>query len=522
MIVPGEGPRYPGTTGESAPYDTAAMKAARERTMESGLVLEQPIDPTLYKLGPGDQLTVSIPTSTFNQYDLPVTPDAKIIIPRVGEVNLRGKTLAEGERAIREAVARVYNVGGASVSLRKIRQFKVSVIGAVNYPGTVTASPATRVSEAIDIGGGASPKASKRAITIFRQGKTLDVDLLPFYAFGDLTANPFIEGGDVIRVGVQDPKDVVTIYGAVQRPGEWSFREGDSISSLIRYSLGFTADAFLDSVQVVSVNGRGDTLSKEFFTANMDGSIVGDRRLRRGDRIFVRRVQDFLNTNEAVVAGEMRYPGTYPIESGQTRLRDLIKSAGGFTTNASIPDAVLIRRRVLREKDTKYDLILQIDPEKRTPEDISYLRVKQAERPGVMTVDVMRLMDGAESENIVLADEDSLFVPAKKDFIKVTGKVKNPGNVTFMTGASYEHYLDLAGGYGWRADKDETRIIKGNGDTFLASSEDNYELEPGDAIFVPEEGESTFWESFTSAITIVAQIGTIVAVILSVRSSVKE
>jgi polysaccharide biosynthesis/export protein len=523
VVVPGEGPRYPGTTGDPAAYDTTAVKAGRERTMESSALLEQPIDATQYKLGPGDQLTVSIPTAVYSQFDIPISPDAKVIIPKVGEVNLRGKTLAEGEQAIRDAVARVFKTGGVSVSLRKIRQFKVSLIGAVIYPGTVTATPATRVSEVIDLGGGASPRASKRHITIHRQGRVIPVDLMPFYASGDMNSNPFVEGGDVIRVGVQDPKNVITSYGALQRPGEFSFREGDSISSLIRFSMGFTADAYFDSIQVVGVNERGDTLSIENYQALPDGTIVGDRPLNRGDRIFVRRMQNYRNTDQVVVAGEMRYPGTYPIEPGRTRLRDVIQSAGGFTARASVADAVVIRRAVLKERDTKYELIMQIDPEKRTPEDISYLRVKSTERPGVMTVNIPELMSGRESENIYLADEDSIYVPVQKDFIKVTGKVKNAGNVTFDQGESYEHYLGLAGGYGWRADEDETRIIKGkSGDTFLASSESNYQLEPGDTIFVPEEPEGTFWEDFTSVVTVIAQIGTIVAVILSIRSSVGQ
>jgi protein involved in polysaccharide export with SLBB domain len=351
----------------------------------------------------------------------------------------------------------------------------------------------------------------------------LDVDLMPYYAFGDLKANPFVEGGDVVQVGVQDKKNVIAIYGAVQRPGEFQFREGDSISSLIRYSWGFTADAIYDSVQVVGVDARGDTLRRENYTALANGTVIGDRPLRAGDRIFVRHLPEYLNSETVVVAGEMQYPGAYPIEPGKTRLRDIIQNAGGFTENASVPDAVLIRRRVLRERDTKWELIMQIDPEKRTPEDIEYLRVKSTERPGVMTVDIPRLMAGEESENVVLIHEDSLFVPQRKDFIQVSGKVKNPGNVAFVEGAGYEHYLDAAGGYGWKADDGEARIIKAkSGDTFLASSESNYVLEPGDKIFVPEEPEGNFWEGFTNVITILAQIGTIVAVILSIRASAQQ
>ncbi len=517
--LPGEGPRYPGTTGQPLPYDTTALREARERTLESAGLLEQPIDPAQYLVGPNDQLTVTIPISNYIQHDLIVTPEAKVVIPRVGEVDLRGRTLAEARTLIGAAVARVFRVSDVSVSLKKMRQFKVSLIGAVLRPGTVVATPTTRVSEVIDLGGGASTVASKRSVLLHRSGKIIEVDLLPYYARGDLGSNPYVEGGDVIQVGVQDKKNVISIYGAVQRPGEFAYRKGDSVSSLINYALGFAADALLDSIQVVSAGQRGDTLERLIFQGRPDGTVIGDRPLMPGDRVFVRRIPDYLNTDQAVVAGEVRYPGVYPIELGRTRLRDLITSAGGFTEIASVPDAMLIRRHVLQERDPKFELIMQIDPEKRSPEDISYLRVKSMERPGVMTVDINALMAGRESENILLTDEDSLYVPSRKDFLKVTGKVKNPGNVTFTSGAGYEHYLDIAGGYGWRADRGETRIIKANGDTFLASSESNYRLEPGDTIFVPEEGESNFWAGFTQVITVLAQIGTIVAVVVTIRAS---
>lgn len=521
--IPGEGPRAPGTTGDPAPFDTSAVRDARDRTLESSGLLEQPIDPEQYMIGPNDQLSVSIPTADYKQYDLIVYPDGKLVIPRVGEVDLRKKSLAGARTAIREAVMRYYKVSDVSVSLKKMRQFKVSLIGAVNRPGTVVATPTTRVSEVIDMGGGASPLASKRSITIRRAGRTVDVDLLPFYAGGDLTANPMVEGGDVIQVGVGDKRNVIAIYGAVQRPGEFPYHRGDSISSLVRYAWGFSADARVDSIELVSVNDNGDTLQRSAVSASYDGAISDDRPLRAGDRVFVRRRPEYLRVSQAVIAGEVRSPGTYPIQPGKTKLRELIEGSGGFTPLAAISDAALIRRQGLFERDPKLELILSIDREKRTEDEVEYLRIKSMERPGVMTVNVAALMNGKESENITLIDQDSVFVPSQKDFIKVTGKVKNPGNVTYSPGASYDHYIDLAGGYGWKSDEGNTQIIKNkSGDAFLASSQSKYVLEPGDAILVPEEKPSDFWKGFTTAITVIAQIGTIVAVVVSIAASTKK
>lgn len=518
---PAAGGRFYGTTGDKVPYDTAAARDARERTLESAPLQEGPIDPTTYLMGPNDVLTVTIPVADYRQYDLQVYPDATVVIPRVGKINVRGRTLAEATALIQNAISRVFRTSDASVSLRKMRQFKVTLIGDVKKPGTVVATPATRVSEVIDLGGGVNPTASKRRVWVFRNGVRMPVDLLPYYALGDLASNPFVDGGDVIQVGVQDPADIIAIYGAVSRGGEYDFRPGDSISSLIRYAFGLTADAWRDSIELVRVNEHGDTLSRAFVYVEPDGSIHGDRPLRRGDRVFVRSITDYYRNSRVVVAGEVRRPGSYPLIPGVTRLRDVIDQAGGFNDRANLDDALLIRRQAIeddRANDRKYASIYQIDPDKRTDEEIEYVRNKNVERQGVMTVDFAALMQGSERENIPLENKDSIVVPQRAAYVKVSGKVKNPGIVAYKPGATYEQYIAFAGGYGWHADEGDTRIIKQNSDTYPASSGSVYRIEPGDQIFVPEEKSGDFWAGFAQTVTIIAQIGTIVAVILSIRS----
>ena len=72
--------------------------------------------------------------------DLYITPDAKILIETVGEVDVRGLTLAEAEAKVKRAVSSVYRVE-SSVSLRRMREFKVNVIGAIRFPGSLVATP---------------------------------------------------------------------------------------------------------------------------------------------------------------------------------------------------------------------------------------------------------------------------------------------------------------------------------------------------------------------------------------------
>ncbi|MCC7437268.1 MAG: SLBB domain-containing protein [Armatimonadetes bacterium] len=517
----GEEPRGLGTTGQSTPFDTTLTRELSQRSLESSVLLERPIDPERYQLGPNDQLTVMLTLSKPVQYELVVAPDGKLIIPGVGVVDVRNRSLAESEVLIQQAIARVYRDPMAAVSLRRMRQFKVSVIGAVRRTGMVVATPVTRVSEVIDLAGGASTRASKRDIQIVRNGHSIPVDLVPFYASGDLSANPTVEGGDVVKIGVQDQRNIIIITGGVQRPGEFTWHEGDSVSSLIRYGFGFTVDAVMDSIEVVKVDEVGNIRQRLFLRATADGQVIGNQPLEIGDQVFVRQKKGYHTPSRVVVWGEVRYPGYYSIEPRSTRLREIIQRAGGFTDQASLADAVLIRRRLI-EQDPEYGRIAQIDPDQRTPEETEYFRVKNREfqRPGILTVDFNKLMNNDESENLFLQHDDSIFVPLTRGFVKVSGKVKNPGNISYVSGRTFRDYIHLAGGYGWNAEEGEEKVIKGRtGETFLADSEEDYNIESGDAIFVPEQAKGDFWSGFATAITIVAQVATVIAVVVGLLNN---
>lgn len=523
QIVTGDGPRYPGTTGDPAPVDTTALREGRIRTEETSGLYEGPIDPNVYRVGPADVLTISIVSARPIQQDLEVSPDGRLLIQGVGAVDVRGRTLSQVERAVADAVARTYHSASVAVALRRMRKFKVNVTGAVLTPSAIVAAPTTRVSEAIALAGGASSQAEMRRISVrHADGRTSMVDLLPFYSLGERTANPPLEDGDVVIVPFQDENAIVQVFGAVQREGEYTFNERDSISSIIRYAMGPTADADRDSVEVVSVDESGVVVERSIHRLGADGSVSDDRALRPGDRVFVRGIGSFRKTDRVVVTGEVAFPGSYAIERGRTRLYDVLQQAGGVTPDASLDNASLFRRRLAGEPDPRLASINEIDPEKRSREEIDYRRqkIRELNRPGEMTVDFAALMRGDQSENLVLMDNDSVHVPETKGVIRVAGKVNNPGAVTYHEGMTYREYVELAGGFGWRADDGATEIVKeGSGEVFLASNDDSYRLEPGDQIWVPEEKPAEFWEGFTTVMTIAAQVATIIAVVVSIRAS---
>ena len=527
QFVPGEGPASYEEPGRETSFDTAGRDKLSDRALESSGLLEQPIDPSSYMVGPNDVVSVTIWTARTQDHTVLVTPGAKLLVPTVGEIDVRGLTLDQAEAKVRKAVSRTYRVD-ASLTLRKMRSFKVNVIGAVRYRGAVAASPVMRVSEVLDLAGGALKKGDVRNIEIVRKshdGSTanIPVDLLQFYSAGDLEANPVVVDGDVVRVNVLDEGRIVRVYGEVVQPGWFSWNREDSISTLLTATYGPTVDARFDSVEVVSVDEEGRISSRTWHTWDpIAGSVTDDRALLIGDRVFVRPRPNRVEPAQIVLAGEIVRPGVYPITPGVTTLLDVLNAAHGFSAKASVIDSRFIRRRSIGQEDQYMDYIAAIESDLRTEDEAEYFRTNLLERrsQGLMTVDFRALMAGDLSENIVLVDDDSVYVPQQVDFVRVSGKVKSPGNLLFTPGLSYLDYVTAAGGYGWRAEVGETQVIKGRtGDRVPAEDQEEYNLEPGDAIYVPEERPSNFWEGAATALTILSQALTIIVVIDTLRGT---
>src|SRR3970282_2194683 len=82
------------------------------------------------------------------------------------------------------------------------------------------------------------------------------------------------------------------------------------------------------------------------------------------------------------------------------------------------------------------------------------------------------------SDDIVLEDGDSLFIPQPPSSVLVLGSVRNPTAVLHKPGENFEYYLQRVGGLTREADKSEVHIIRAAGSaatSFLKIRE----VEPG-------------------------------------------
>lgn len=509
--------------GKDKTIDTMGIENAMKIAKETEGKLETPIIPSEYILGPNDIFQISILTSEPHEFEAIISPEGLLMMSEIGAVDLKNKTLEEAYPLIIDKIKRIHNTDEIYVALKDVRQFKVTVSGAVQRTSMVNAYAVDRVSEAIEKAGGLDPDASMRKIVLLRDGgkQRIIVDLLKFYKLGDKSSNPTLDGGDQIIVPTSSESESILISGEVNKPNLFEFSEGDSLSTLIKFGGGFLISSKLDSVEIARYDQSSNKLVRfivdlrawrdQLYT---NSKLPNDFKLQPGDRVFVRKFSNWVNNNYAVILGEVKYPGHYPINEKTDRLSDLINRAGGLTEVASDEAALLIRQEEMNIVDEELERLRTFPTTDMSESERRYFQTRIRERKGLMAIDFNKAMKVYDSQdNIFLRDQDSILVPQKKTFINVQGRVNKPGLISYVPGLTYLDYIELAGGYGFRSDRGETQVTKSRGEIFDANSFD-YVLEPGDVILVPPEDEGmTFYEAMIETISVLAQLASIAAVI---------
>lgn len=158
-----------------------------------------------YKVQPNDILAVSVWKEPELQNDaVLVRPDGMFSFPLVGQVDARGKTVAELQQFITERLAKFIADPVVTVAIKEVRGNKVYVIGQVNKPGEFIVNPRVDVMQALSMAGGTTAFASLNNIIILRRSGTQQTTL-PFryqeVAKGrDLEQNIELQSGDVVVV----------------------------------------------------------------------------------------------------------------------------------------------------------------------------------------------------------------------------------------------------------------------------------------------------------------------------------
>jgi protein involved in polysaccharide export with SLBB domain len=488
------------------------------------------IHPAQYRVGPGDVLAIQILSGTAVEQLLAITPENAVMLPRIGEVSLLGKTLAQAKDTIIRILKKRMPAAEISVMLRKSRTIYVTLRGNVRYPGTYALPASMKVSTAVRLanqparspsqtpgggtaaatadpareaviieaqktalrGGGTAaqseelPSVVARNITVLHADGTADnVDLDKALGANDLSADPSLRESDQIYVPFENGDyEKVTIAGAVRRPVSIAYKPGDKASMLLRLAYGLAPEA--DPSQI-TLEQSGTKIN---LTVQPDGSISGnDPLLEAGAVILVQKKNSSTRgRNSAVVeiVGAVQKPGAYTIEPGTTKLKECIAQAGGLDEKAYLPLGYIVRReqQLPASVDPRSKALSGLQYTDLSVEDTSRYLLHSMYRKPAVACDFAKAFSGSEQDNVLLEDGDIIVIPVNPRRVYVYGQVNSPGYVAFQPGKTMEWYIQKAGGYAAGAEKDLTRIIKGRSKVWVKGDDEKVIVESGDEIYV--------------------------------------
>lgn len=377
----------------------------------------------------------------------------------------------------------------------------VTVMGMVRRPAVYELKGEETVMEALDLAGGFTAESFSERVEVMRvfpdSGLTSLVVDLSSEAEDDST-----EGGGNVRVMDGDeitvypvwhvnPKEYVSVEGMVQFPDTYLLYPGMRVSDLIFKAGGLLDQAYMLHAEISRIVEEPEKLglvSDLIFIRLQDvvedPDSEQDVTLERGDKVYVRKVPGWKLQDQVKIEGEVRFPGTYALETKEEKLSELLERAGGLTLEA-FPRAGSVFR----------------------------------EDGGRVVVDIAKALEKPKGmDNITLVDGDSIYIPIYTNTISVIGAVGRPGSIVFTPGKGANYYVEKTGGFLEDANKGSVRIVRLDGSTEKARKRLWFdpEVQPGNKIIVDQKkpGPGVDWRGGIRDVTaILASMATTIYIV---------
>ena len=479
-----------------------------------------PIDPAQYKVGPGDQFRVNIISSDdISIFTLVVSPTGDVLITNVGIVHVNSLTLADAKSSIKSTILGANPTAKVYILLSEIREFKVKVIGHLQKPGFYTVTPVSRVSDLyqdilLELHSDSTndqeskipeyiyPKVSRRNIEILRNGERISVDLVKFGSTGIDAFNPFLQQGDVVRVPLKE--HFVGIFGGIKIPGNYEFIPGEFLSQFVDLAGGLRPDADPDKIEITRFISP---IEKFTFITTM--SAADTILISSEDHIMIRYDQEYKRQDIVYITGEVKYPGVYAIEPGETTIGEALQKVGGFTSRADQTKLIINNRSIARIPDRENNRILLIPEENRSPEEKAYIKARMLTKKG--TIESSSLEQAESLMDLPLVNKDQIVILENFNYIEILGAVLKPGRYPYTKDITYDEYVDLAGGLTETATRKKFIIKAGTGQRLPIKK--TVQIENGDIIFIPEKMEYNKWVILKDVLLALGQVAALIVVI---------
>jgi len=340
----------------------------------------------------------------------------------------------------------------------------VTIEGAVKRPGSYGLYDGMTLRDLIKMGGGVSEDYFEDRAEVIRTDANFNKHVIAVkigeLVKGNSSENVTLQKWDIVKIVSKwdiQYRNYVSIYGEVKKPGKYFLREGMTIQDLILLAGGLTDKAYKDTVElsrIVDSERSAGTVTKSIpVTAGDEFYQFDSELLLHMDNVFVRENSAIKEQQVVYLQGEFNFPGHYAKLREDETLLSLIKRAGGLKNSAYLEGA-----RFIRGNDNL----------------------------GVVAINVKKLLENESSkEDIILENNDTLFVPTVPKTVVVTGAINYPTAVKFESGQSVKYYVQRAGGFTSNANTKSLYIILANGEVRQVKK-NNKSINAGAKVVIPE------------------------------------
>ncbi len=468
-----------------------------------------------YKIAVGDQISLKIWGAVEFEQILVVDSQGNIFIPKVGAVNLLGVKNSALVSVIKAQVNKIYkNNVFVYADMNAYQNVSVFVTGSVNAPGLYQGLSSDSVIQYLDKAGGINLEyGSFRDIQILRNNTVIKkIDLYDFLLKGQMDLFPF-RSGDVVLVG--NVQSYVFANGDVQKPFRFELANDiKTLADLARVSgarpivtnavlrsygndhrLEISAYNKMQFSKVLLKTGDEVQFNPEYISQNISITVNGEHSGLK--TLVVRKGTTLEDVSRLIVANGQSDMNALQIfrKSVAKTQKDLINAQlKELETLALTSSSVTSQGAAIKAEQAK--LILEF-----------IQRAKEVEPKGQIVIDKPKSYG-----SVLLEEGDIINVPSKNNLVIVQGEVTLPGAFVYDKGKDLKYYINLAGGYGERADTSKVLVIHNNGKAQKYSG--NIDMMPGDSVLVLPKVDSENLQIFSMLTQILYQIAVATNVVL--------
>ena len=438
----------------------------KKLTFESQMNIATPQN---YTLGAGDVVNVDIWGASQESITETISPDGTIVIEDIGVIHLGGLSVSQARAKLKNTLGARFRDSNIELTVGQTRTITVNVMGEVKMPGTYTMSAFSTVYNALYMASGPNEIGTLRNVKVYRNGKLLStVDVYDFLLNGHLSGDVRLQDNDIITVSPYE--SLVCIAGKVKRPMYYEMKNTESAASLLKYSGGFTGDAYTKAIRIHRKAGSN------YSVFNVSEFDMTQFKLMDEDSVSV---DSTLNRyqNMVEIKGAIFRPGMYQLGGSINTVKALVEAADGLTEGAIGQHGVMHRMKADRTLE-------------------------------VLSVDILGILEGT-SPDVPLRNEDVLYIASKEDrqqerTVTISGEVYYPGTYRYAENETVEDLIIQAGGMTEAASLAKVDVARRvtdaesveSGDEisrmfsfkidkdFTISGENNFTLQPFDEVYV--------------------------------------